>query len=51
MTKFQGYYLGWNRCAECGQPLRLVGNSLRHLRGALKGHRLVVRKKLEASLS
>jgi len=37
MTKFQGYYLGWNRCAECGQPLRLVGNSLRHLRGGLEG--------------
>ena len=49
MSKFQGYYAGWDKCTGCGMRLVKVGDSLRHRRGWAKIHSLVVRKKMGIS--
>jgi hypothetical protein len=48
MTQFTGYYKGWDRCLGCGMRLVRAGGTLRHRRGWLKTHRLVVSKKAAA---
>jgi hypothetical protein len=45
MAKFQGYFSGWDKCVACGMRLIKVGNSLRHRRGWVKIHNLIVAKK------
>ena len=45
--QFTGYKAGWNTCPECGMRLVRVGDNLRHRKGWLKIHELVVRRKAE----
>ena len=45
MAKFAGYYAGWDRCSQCGLKLVRTGATLKHRRGQLAAHKLVVQKK------
>ena len=44
MSRFTGYYRGWDRC-ECGATLVKVGDRLRHRAGVAKIHAVVMKIK------